>query len=385
MRRELEQIEIPDELGARRRTWQTVRGAFLDRDRVTWPRRHARALVVVAACAALAAAALTPPGRSVVNSIRDAVGREKIVGVRNAHRELVRLPAPGRLLLDSTLGPWIVQEGGSRRLLGPYRMASWSPHGLFVAAVRDFELLALDPKGHIRWTIGRKQQLAYPRWSFDGFRIGYLSDRSLRVVIGDGSRDWGLGSADPRVAPAWRPLTHQVAWIGSGGDLRVADADARRLLWRVPQAEQGSSLEWSSDGRQLLVRGRRHLSVYLANGRRWTEIPIGDGVAFSAAAFRPRTHQFAYAALLPGRHSRVFLFAGGSHQLFSGASTFRDLAWSPDGSWLLVAWPSADEFVFLRAQSPPRLVAVANVAEQFNPGVRLAAFPRLDGWCCTPQ
>lgn len=383
MRRELEQIDIPGEHDARVRTWETVRRAFVERERVTWPRRHARALVVLAACAALAAAAVTPPGRSVVNSIRDAVGREKVVGVRNAHRELVRLPAAGRLLLDSSLGPWVVQEGGSRRLLGPYRMASWSPHGLYVAAVRDFELLALDPKGHVRWTIGRKQQLAHPRWSFDGFRIAYLSDRSLRVVIGDGSRDWGLGGADPRVAPAWRPGTHEVAWIGSGGELRVADADARRLLWRVPQAARVRALEWSTDGAQLIVLRRRLLTVYLADGRRFTEIPIGDGVAFTAAAFRPRTHQFAYAALVPGRRSRVFLFAGGSRQLFSGASTFGDLAWSPDGSWLLVGWPSADELVFLRVGSPPKLVAVANVAEQFNPGVRLASFPRLDGWCCS--
>src|ERR671934_81294 len=62
----------------------------------------------VAAPAALVAAAVTPPGRSVVNSLRDAVGREKVVGVRPAHRELVRLPTGGKLLLESPSGAYIV-------------------------------------------------------------------------------------------------------------------------------------------------------------------------------------------------------------------------------------------------------------------------------------
>src|SRR5207253_3710788 len=111
------------------------------------------------------------PGQSVVNSIRDAVGREKVVGVRNAQRELVRLPAPGRLLVQSTRGAWIVQRDGSRRLLGRYRDASWSPHGKYVAGVlHGTELVALEPTGPVRWEKPHKQRLALPRWSFEGYR-----------------------------------------------------------------------------------------------------------------------------------------------------------------------------------------------------------------------
>ena len=135
MKRELERIEIPGEYDARRRTWEVVRAAYDEREPVSWPRRHVRALALAAAAVALVAAAVTPPGRSVVNAIRDAVGREKVVGVRDAEPELVRLPAPGRLLVQSPRGAWVVQRDGSRRLLGPYRDASWSPRGLFVAGV----------------------------------------------------------------------------------------------------------------------------------------------------------------------------------------------------------------------------------------------------------
>ncbi len=379
----LDDIRIPE--GAQERAWRVVRAAFEERERVPWPRRHWRPLLGAVVVAAATAAAFTPPGRAVLNSIRDAVGREKVVGVRPAHRELVRLPAAGRLLVNSSLGPWIVEPGGARRLLGPYRMASWSPHGLFVAAVRDYELVALDPKGNVRWTIGRKQRLAFPRWSFDGFRIAYLSDRSLRVVVGDGSRDWGLGSADSRVAPAWRPGTHEVAFRDLGGGVRIVDADARRLLWRASAAP--THLEWSSDGRLLLAVSHSSLAVYAADGRRVLARRLAG--VLEAAALGPRDHRFAVAEALGGglRSDVLVLDADGPHaapaRIFSGAGRFTGLAWSPDGLWLLVAWRSADEWLFVRSTGVNKIVAVADIARQFNPRARgPAAFPRLAGWCC---
>src|SRR5260370_13225886 len=102
--------------------------AFERRERVAWLRKHARELALSATAVAVLAAAFTTPGHSVVNSIRDAVGRTKVEGVKNAHRELVQLPAAGPLLLQSSRGPWIVQPSGARRFLGVYTMASWSPH-----------------------------------------------------------------------------------------------------------------------------------------------------------------------------------------------------------------------------------------------------------------
>jgi len=65
MKRELQRIEIPGEYDARRRTWDVVRAAYLEREPVSWPRRHARELAFAAAAVAVVAAAVTPPGRSV--------------------------------------------------------------------------------------------------------------------------------------------------------------------------------------------------------------------------------------------------------------------------------------------------------------------------------
>ena len=137
MKRELEQIEIPNEHEARVRSLAVVREAFAEREpqqrRRSWkpPAAIAIALVVVAGL-------LSPPGRAVLDDIREAVGVEK------AQPALFSLPTRGRLLVTADSGAWVVEEDGSKRLLGSYREASWSPFGRFVVVSRRNELAALD-------------------------------------------------------------------------------------------------------------------------------------------------------------------------------------------------------------------------------------------------
>jgi dipeptidyl aminopeptidase/acylaminoacyl peptidase len=376
VKRRLERVPLPDEHGAEDRAWQTVRAAYEEREPVRWPRRHARSLALAAAAVAIVAAAVTPPGKSVVNSVRDVVGRSKVVGVRNAHRELVRLPAAGRLLVNSARGPWVVQENGSRRPLGRYRMATWSPHGKFVAAVRNgYELVALEPNGKVHWVKPRKQGVASPRWSYEGYRIAYLSGTSLRVITGDGATDWGLGQADAHVAPAWRPATHEVALVTLDGSVRVMDADKRTVLWTKHAGVDGvRALTWSGDGALLLVRGNNSVRTFTARGGLLgASATKGPSVA---AAFAPHSHRFALVVgptvvIVNGDTLR---FA--NRPLFTATRRLAGIAWAPDGSWLLVSWPSADQFVFVRIGAP-KLTAVSNITLQFGPGAR------VEGWCCT--
>ena len=74
-------------------------------------------------------------------------------GPENAQPALTSLPAPGRLLVTSPEGPWIVDRDGSQRLLGDYQEAAWSPSGLFAAVSRGRQLTAVDPVGNCagRW------------------------------------------------------------------------------------------------------------------------------------------------------------------------------------------------------------------------------------------
>lgn len=379
MKRRLERVPLPDEHGAEERAWQTVRAAFEQREPVRWPRKHARSLAFAAVGAAIVAAAVTPPGKSVVNTLRDAVGREKVAGVKNAHRELVRLPAAGPLLVQSPRGAWVVQTSGSRRLLSGYAMASWSPHGKFLVGVRyDHELVALEPGGKVHWVRGRKQQITFPRWSYEGYRIAYLSGGTLRVITGDGARDWSLGTADARVAPAWRPGTHEVAYATTDGFVRVVDADTRAQITRV-HIGRISSLAWSTNGGSLLVV-QPHSVTLVAGGRPKTPYAPTPATAiaparYTAAAFRPGSQTWTYAITRPGGRSSVYV---GTRQVLTGAAPFTSLAWSPDGQWLAVGWPAANQFVFIRVGAHPKLYAVSNVVRQFGP-----RFPTIAGWCCT--
>jgi hypothetical protein len=381
VKRELQRVEIPGEYDARRRSWEVLRAAYVEREPVSWPRRHMRELALAAAAVAVVAAAVTPPGRSVVNSIRDAVGREKVVGLRNAQRDLVRLPARGRLLVQTPRGAWVVQRDGSRRLLGRYRDASWSPRGKFVTGVlHGRTLVALEPDGTVRWEKPHREALALPRWSFEGYRIAYFAGSTLRVIVGNGKGDRSLGSGDARVAPAWKPQTHEVAYVDPEGDVRIADADRRTLLRRIPQRERVRSLEWSSDGRLLLVTRTQSVTAYTPSGVAQASVAQW-GLGISVASFRPNSHEFAFAFRERFRAGRSTVClsqrgAGCLQHVFEGAAAFSALTWSPDSNWLAIGWPAADQLVFVRIGTPPKLDAVSNVSRQFLS----QTFPGIAGW-----
>ena len=88
-------FHAPGERAAEDRVWEVVRAAYEQREPVSWPRRHWQPLVAVAVVAAVVAAAFSPQGRSVVHSLREAVG------VKQA--EQVDAPAPERAERDEEL------------------------------------------------------------------------------------------------------------------------------------------------------------------------------------------------------------------------------------------------------------------------------------------
>jgi hypothetical protein len=273
-------FRAPGEHEAQERAWEVVRAAYSEREPISWPRRHWQPLVAAAVVAAAVAAALSPPGRSVVHSLREAVG------VKQAEQGLFSLPAPGQLLVTSREGAWLVHADGSKRLLGRYRDATFSPHGLFVAGTRANQLVALDPQGNVRWTLARPAPRA-PVWTGSRIntRITYLSGGQLRIVAGDGTGDRVLGPAALRRATA-RP---------------------------------------------------------------------------AAAHIRQR-----------GGQSEV---VAGGHVVFRGTGVFDQVVPSPDGRWLLVSWPTANQWVFVRLH-PRKIVGVARITQQFGRD------PHIAGWCC---
>ena len=218
-------VEIPP--GAEERAHRVAMAAFAERRPAPKRRSYWRPAVTIAVVAAVAGILASPPGRSVIRSIREAVG------VENAKQELFSLPAPGRLLVESSRGPWVVSADGSRRLLGDYQEASWSPFGRFVAGARPNELVALDPEGGVRWTLARPG-VRSPRWGglHDDTRIAYLARDGLHVVAGDGTGDRLLARGE-RGPFAWRPGVLAQLLVAGPDGLRLEDTDSGRVLWRA--------------------------------------------------------------------------------------------------------------------------------------------------------
>jgi hypothetical protein len=311
----LDAIPLPE--GSEERVWQVVRAAYEGRTPAPRERKVWRPVVVLAAAAVAAAAVASPPGQAVLDSIREAVGIER------AQPALFSLPAPGRLLVESADGVWVVWADGSKRRLGDWREASWSPFGRFVVVARVNELAALEPDGDVRWSLARPK-VRFPRWAGDRIdtRIAYLSGTSLRVVAGDGTDDRLLRRSVAPVPPTWLPgAGFRLAYTDRSGRAVVVDADTGRVL---PDA--------AAPAPDDVIRKRGAASEVVAGGR----------------------------------------------VVFRGTGEFRDVARSPDGRWLLVTWPTADQWVFVRTAGQRRIEAVSGITRQFGGGT----FPRISGWCC---
>ena len=374
MKRALERVETPGEYEAGDRAWRIAAAAFAGRQPA--PQRSRRKLAAAFAIVVVGSAVVavvSSPGQALLRSIRETIG------VRGAQPALFWVVTPGRLLVHSDDGAWVVQSNGARRRLGAYTSASWSPHGLYVAATHRNELVALTPRGEERWALARPA-VRFPRWAGTAAdtRIAFLTKSRLHVVRGDGTRDLDeCGEpAAARVAPAWRPGGGFVlAFATTRGRVEVLNADACSLRWISPPGPVPKRLMWSSDGTQLLVLSPHGLRVFDARGKVVAQDDPSEGTRDTDATFLPGTRQVA-VVLVRGAQSDVLLLGSG-RSLFHVAGRLGQLEASPDGRWLLVAWPDADQWVFVPVRGG-RIRAVANVSAQF----RSQSFPRIEGWCC---
>jgi hypothetical protein len=397
---------VPEDDGARERSWRVVQASFAARE--PRPRRRPWAwLFVVAALTPVAAAgvaAASAPHSDVGRWVRGVLG----VGQRHASPVLGHVPGGGRLLVQAGSSAWVVASDGAKRRLGAYTGTSWSPHGLFVVGWRGRELTALEPGGAVRWSLSPRERVASASWGpVDGYRIAYVAGSELRTVWGDGSHDRRYGAARAAVAPAWRPDdSHVVAFADASSAKRraggasttergaskasssrvvVVAVDSRRRLWASGRLADVRLLAWSPAGRRLLVVTGTRLVLFDGGGRRLLSRAIPAGFAVTAAAWSPRGREIA--VVRQGLSGSLLMLADAARglsqrMLFSGPGRFGSPAWSPGADRLLLPWPDADQWLFLRPHAGPRVTAVGHIAAQFGPGRLRPAFPRGVQWCC---
>jgi hypothetical protein len=383
-------VPVPDELEAQRRAWRVVSAAHAGREPLPRRSRGLRPLLALAVLAAVVAAALSPPGRAVGDWIRD-----RVAGEEEAEPALVRLPAPGMLLVTAERGPWLVRRDGSKRFLGDYDDASFSPQGRFVVATAGRRVVALEPDGDPRWALARPGPVADARWApSPGFRVAYREGGTLRVVGGDGTGDRLLAGNVAPVPPAWLPRDGRtvLAYAREDGVARVVDVESGEELLRTPPARQIRELFWTPDG-FLAVLTARELRVHGRNGRLLRLARAAQGNELLGAVAFPGG-RVVYAEFDPEAGATELVRAScfkpdpcpliGPAPVFRGAGHLQDLSLSPDGRWLLAGWPEADQLLFLRLPGIQKVVAVDDVRREFDPGrPPRGSFPRLAGWCCS--
>lgn len=400
LRELLREAPVPDAAAAERRGRAVAMAAFAERAAGgrRAPRPSLPRLALALALATLLAALLLSPAGA---AVRDWVDDVFTAGVRDAAPALSEIPSGGRLLVQSGEGPWVVQAGGGRRLLGRYDAATWSPRGLYVAAAGGSTLSALEPDGDPRWSLSPGGEIADPRWSPSRFRIAYRAGTSLRVTVADGTGDRLLDRGVAPAPPAWSarglPL---LAYARAGGELRIAYTEGHSIAKATaPTVPALSSLEWAPDDSALLEAGRSAvrlrdigLDKLLARTRIGSPrgLPLPRSSAILDAAFSPDGETVAVLLTIdrPAPSSAVVLAdprGGPPRTLYSTPGRLSELAWSPDGSRLLIAWPEADQWLFVPVNGRGRVRAIGDIASQFAPGSELPrAFPQVSGWCCRP-
>jgi WD40 repeat protein len=153
---------------------------------------------------------------------------------------------------------------------------------------------------------------------------------------------------------AWSPNNNYLAVTFNIGNLiKVYSFDGANLL-TVASASVSSpyGIVWSPDGKYLACGtggGATNLYVYSFNGQTLTSAASfsgGSGTVYGVA-WSPNGKYVACADTAGTGYVRVLSFSGSSlsqvsfQSLGSGTSSYNDVAWSPDGTVLAVAWYSS--------------------------------------------
>jgi hypothetical protein len=173
----------------------------------------------------------------------------------------------------------------------------------------------------------------------------------------------------------WKPLSLSVlAFAAPNGQVQVYDVTSCRLILRTRPGAVPSKLQWSSDGKLLLALSPFSLRVYDLEGRVVAQDDPSDATYDSDATFLPGTHQVAVVRL-HGTQTDVFLLDSG-RSLFHVGGGLRQVVPSPDGRWLLLTSPEADQWIFVRLGGAHAIRAFSAIEEQFGTG----RFPVVAGW-----
>jgi TolB protein len=240
---------------------------------------------------------------------------------------------------------------------------AWSSAGPIVLARLaggDSELYVATTHGRIVRRLTRNRWSDFlPRWSPNGRRIAFVSDRDgddeIYVMNVDGSGVRKLTRnrcAD--FAPAWSPNGRTIAFARDRGrdcvlppEIYVVRANGRRLrrLTRTPPWVVNTTPTWSPDGRSIVFASSRaglllnQLYVMRADGRRVRRLTRTPDVDASMPAWSPDGRTIAFVSLRAGSNDIYVMNADGTEERRLTDNPRIDLLprFSPNGKRLVFA------------------------------------------------
>ena len=343
--------------------------AYAEREPAPWPRRTLGRAIAVAVVAAVVAAR-----RSARRAARSSDSIRRRSASSNAPARAVLAPR-ARAGCSSTRPrrPWLVDAGRlASGCSGATARRRGRRTGCFVAATRANELVALDPKGGVRWTLARPD-VALPGLGGHAHRHAdrLLRRDGLHIVAGDGTGDRLLGRRAASCRPPGGPGPAACSPTSDGPTCRAQDTDTGAVLWRR-RGPAGRQLAWSADGRTLLVFSPHRTRAYEGAKVVAADDP-SDATADRDAAFVGRTPEVA-AIRVAGDGSNVFSLSSG-RTFFRGTGVFA--AARVVAGRALAARDVADgEPVGLRPYEAAEARRRLAYTQQFGRGAR------VEGWCC---
>lgn len=184
-----------------------------------------------------------------------------------------------------------------------------------------------------------------PQWAPNGLEIYFLrryneytyslcavrpSGSGFRVVVRD------FPAADFAISPSGT----QIAYSGGGGLSVIGiDGSSPHRIYRYPHLGLMISPTWSPDGKQLaFISGANQISVTDVSPIPLTHV-INTSGPLEGVVWDPTGNLIAYTVLDGKFHDSVWTVrpdGSGARQLMTGTGSWMSIAWSPDGSQLLI-------------------------------------------------
>ncbi|HEX4751176.1 MAG TPA: prolyl oligopeptidase family serine peptidase [Bryobacteraceae bacterium] len=204
----------------------------------------------------------------------------------------------------------VVLDGSPAKKLTQGKSPAISPKGDMVAFLREGQIWMMQPSGeNVKNVVTQKGTAADLRWSPDGSRLAFVTNRQNHAVIGvyrpsDRDLHYLDASVDHDSAPVWSPDGSKIAFIrspaqgymfesrrqGEPWSIRLADADTG-VGHEIFRAKQGpgsvfhaivadQQLFWAANNRLVFpweATGWCHLYSVPVTGETYTELTPGEG------------------------------------------------------------------------------------------------------------